>query len=174
MPITTPHPDAERIKAFEMYLAAGEGGKRVSFRQISQQLGIHSTTVRRWARVDRWDEKLQDSLGETAKRAEASGNLIKRRLRVGLLSGIEELESIIQDGERDSDKIAAVKALSEIAERMGAVSAGIDIAAKDDAGTVEFKDDIPEANSGSDPEPAGDPAGEKEEGSEEAPGSLPV
>lgn len=145
MPITTPHPDADRLKAFEMYLEAGENGKRVSYRSISQKLGVHEATIRRWARVDGWSEKLQANLGAAADRAEASGNLIKRRLRIGLLSGIRELETILMNADKDSDRIAAVKALSEIAERMGAVSVGIDIGAKDDAGTVEFKDDIKEA-----------------------------
>lgn len=173
MPITTPHPDADRIKAFEIYLAAGQGGKRVSYRAIGQKLGVHETTIRRWARVDQWGEKLNESLGETARTSEASGNLIKRRLRVGLLSGIQELEAILQGGERDSDRIAAVKALAEIAERMGAVSAGIDIGAKDDAGTVEFADDIPEAEVGRDTEPVGDLASPQEEGPEEAPGLIP-
>lgn len=146
MPVTTPHPDADRLKAFEMYLEAGENGRRVSYRSISQKMGVHEATIRRWARVDGWHEKLQANLGKAADRAEASGNLIKRRLRIGLLSGIQELETILCNADKDSDRIMAVKALAEIAERMGAVSQGIDIAAKDDAGTIEFQDDIKEAD----------------------------
>jgi hypothetical protein len=62
-----------------------------------------------------------------------------------LLSGIQELETIILNADKDSDRIAAVKALAEIAERMDAVSHNIDASQKDHAGTVEFKDDIKEA-----------------------------
>jgi transposase-like protein len=145
MASTTPHPEADRLKAFELYLAAGESGRRVSYRSISQKMGIHEATIRRWARVDGWNEKLQKNLGVAAETAEASGNLIKRRLRVGLLSGIQELETIILNADKDSDRIAAVKALAEIAERMDAVSHNIDASQKDHAGTVEFKDDIKEA-----------------------------
>ena len=139
------HPEADRLKAFELYLAAGENGRRVSYRSIAQKMGIHEATIRRWARVDNWNEKLQKNLGQAAQTAEASGNLIKRRLRVGLLSGIQELETILLNADKDSDRIAAVKALAEIAERMDAVSHNIDASQKDEAGTVEFKDDIKEA-----------------------------
>ncbi len=145
MPITTPHPEADRLKAFELYLEAGENGRRVSYRSISQKMGVHEATIRRWARVDSWNEKLQKNLGQAAATAEASGSLIKRRLRVGLLSGIQELETIILNADKDADRIAAVKALAEIAERMDAVSHNIDASQKDEAGTVEFKDDIKEA-----------------------------
>lgn len=140
-----PRPEAERLKAFELFLKAGEEGKRVSFRSISQKLGIHEQTIRRWARVDKWQERLAKNLGETAGIAEASSNVIKRRLRIALLTGLEELEQIVMGADKDSDKIAAVRALAEIAERTDALSASLDMKKADEAGTAEFVDDIPEA-----------------------------
>lgn len=141
----TPKSEAERLKAFELFLEAGENGRRVSYRAISQKMGVHEATIRRWARVDQWQEKLQRNLGEAASTAEASSNLIKRKLRGALLAGVAELETIALNGDKDSDRVAAVKALAEIAERMSAVSDNISEGPKDAAGTVEFKDDIPEA-----------------------------
>lgn len=140
-----PRPEAERLKAFEEYLKAGEMGKRVSFRSIAQKLGIHEATIRRWARVDKWQERLAKNLGESAGIAEASSNVIKRRLRIALLSGLQELEQIVMGADKDSDRIAAVRALAEIAERTDALSASLDMKKADEAGTAEFKDDILEA-----------------------------
>jgi|SRR5882724_3990209 len=141
----TPKADSERLKAFEHYLEAGENGKRVSFRAIAQKMGIHEATIRRWARVDQWNEKLQRSLGYAATAADATANHIKRRLRGALLAGVIELETIALNGDKDSDRVSAVKALAEIAEKMDAVGTNLGAGAGDAAGTLEWSDDIIEA-----------------------------
>lgn len=146
MILNTAPKDSERMKAFELYLSAGENGRRTSYRSIAQKLGVHEVTVRRWARVDKWQERLNKNLGETAQLSEATNSVIKRRLRQALLLGLEELEAIIGGAEKDADRINAIKAVAEIAAKAEALGSNIGASGKEAAGNVDFKDDIKEAD----------------------------
>ena len=120
----TPKPDAERLKAFELFLESNVSGKNRSNRQIASTLGVSAMTIGRWREVDKWDEKVGKVLTESANASESTVNALKRRVRKGLLDGLNHLQNIATDVKTPArDRIAAVKALAEIAVKMDAVVA---------------------------------------------------
>lgn len=136
-------PEADRIKAWELYLEATTGGKYRSLRSIASDLGVSAMTVGRWKEVDKWDEKLKKILAQTAGTAESTSNAIKRRVRRGLLDGLDELQALATDEKVSArDRIAAIKAISEIALKIDAVTAGA--FGKEGAAQkpVDFNDDL--------------------------------
>lgn len=137
-----PKPEAERLKAFELYLESNVEGKHRSNRQIAAALGVSAVTIGRWREVDKWDEKVSKVLVESAGASESTVNALKRRVRKGLLDGLEHLQNIATDPKTPArDRINAVKALAEIAVRMDAVVAAS--GAGQARGTVpEFDDSL--------------------------------
>lgn len=137
-------PDALRIQAFELFMSADEKGRRMTLRGISQRLGIHENTLRGWAKADEWKEKLRRHLEKAATWTQASNAELKTKMRLALNMGIDELHNIISSGEKDADRINAVKALAEIAIKADALSQQTN-----PGGSVgeahDFKDDIAEA-----------------------------
>lgn len=120
-----PRSDADRIKAFELYLHASTGGKYRSLRSIASEIGVSAMTVSRWREVDKWDEKIKKVLVQTSDTAESTSQAIKRRVRSGLLDGLDELHKMAKDRDLSAkDRIDAVKAISAIALKIDAVTAG--------------------------------------------------
>ena len=140
----TERPQADRIKAFEMYLSASTSGKSRSLRSIGAELGVSSMTISRWREVDKWDEKISKVLSEAATGAETTSNALKRRVRQGLLDGLSQLQHIAMNGAQDRDKIAAVKALADIAIRIEAITAAATAGQGEAVKTIEFDDSLPE------------------------------
>ena len=140
----TERPQADRLKAFEMYLSASTSGKSRSLRSIGAELGVSSMTISRWREVDKWDEKISKVLSEAATGAETTSNALKRRVRQGLLDGLSQLQHIAMNGSQDRDKIAAVKALADIAIRIEAITAAATAGQGEAVKTIEFDDSLPE------------------------------
>lgn len=141
----TERPQADRLKAFEMYLSASTAGKSRSLRSIGAELGVSSMTISRWREVDKWDEKISKVLSEAATGAETTSNALKRRVRQGLLDGLSQLQNIAMHGDHDRDKIAAVKALADIAIRIEAITAAATAGqGESDKKILEFDDNLPE------------------------------
>jgi hypothetical protein len=138
----TPKPDAERLKAFELFLESNTSGKHRSNRQIASTLGVSAMTIGRWREVDKWDEKVGKVLTESANASESTVNALKRRVRKGLLDGLNHLQNIATDVKTPArDRIAAVKALAEIAVKMDAVVAASG-AGSAQANVPEFDDTL--------------------------------
>lgn len=135
-------PEVDRIKAFELYLSANLAGKPRSHRQIAAELGVSSMTIGRWSKVDEWDNKVNKILSEAATGAETNANALKRRVRQGLLDGLTQLQYIATKGDKDSDKINAIKALADIAIKLDAISAA-SAASPTQKAAVVFNDDLP-------------------------------
>ena len=138
----TPRPN-EREKAFEIFLNAGKDGKVRSVRSVAQELGVHEATISRWRKIDGWDDKIQILIAQAAQAADTLTKAIKRRVRRGVLDGLDELAKIIKKSDKDADRIAAVKAMVEIGLKIDALAqAGSGMEA---SGTLpEFKDDLDE------------------------------
>src|SRR4030095_14698419 len=92
-----PRDEADRLKAFELYLNASNGGKFRSLRSIASEVGVSSVTIARWKEVDHWDDKLNKALATTANTQESTSNAVKRKVRKGLLDGIDELHKMAAD-----------------------------------------------------------------------------
>jgi hypothetical protein len=141
----TPKPDAERLKAFELFLESNTSGKHRSNRQIASTLGVSAMTIGRWREVDKWDEKVGKVLTESANASESTVNALKRRVRKGLLDGLNHLQTIATDEDTPArDRIAAVKALADIAVRLDAVVAASG-AGSAQANVPEFDDTLEDA-----------------------------
>lgn len=138
---TTPK-EAERLKAYELYLNANLQGKRRSMRSIALELGVNPTTVTRWAEMDGWSQKVHAALLQTTQAAEATQNALKRLVRRGLLDGLTELHRIATKADRESDRIGAVRAMVDIALRIDAVTAAAG-GGKDEQQPANFSDDLP-------------------------------
>ena len=132
---------AERTKAFELYMSAAATGKRRSLRSIAQELGVALKTIQRWRDADDWDPKINKILTEAAGAAETHANAIRRRVRQGLLDGLDQLNKIAKTANRDADRIHAVRALADIASKVEAIVSG---ASGADSSTAlsDFKDDV--------------------------------
>lgn len=139
-----PRPEGDRVKAFELYMTAAANGKSMSLRAIASALGVSAMTIGRWREVDQWDQKVSKVLAEAATGAETTTNALKRRVRQGLLDGLSQLQSIALNASHDRDKIAAIKALADIAIRMEAITAAAVGPGGDSKQAIEFKDDLPE------------------------------
>lgn len=136
-------PKEDRLKAWELYLEASTGGKYRSLRNIASELGVSQPTIARWKEVDKWDEQIKKTLAQTAGTAESTSQAIKRRVRRGLLDGLDELQNIATDTNlAPKDRIEAIKAISAIALKIDAVTAGA--FGKDSANTnvPEFSDEL--------------------------------
>lgn len=133
----------ERIKAFELFCEANAAGQRRSLRSIAQELGVHQVTVQGWATKDEWQTKLQRMLDQSANTTETLSQAIKRRVRSGMLDGLDELKRLAIGAKRDSDRIAATKALADIAMRMEAIAAGAGGGGKNED-LPQFQDDLAE------------------------------
>jgi len=143
-PAVTPK-DEERIKAFELYLAAEAGGKRRSFRSISQELGVHAVTVRRWYETDRWQQKVDQALRKNAKATVARVDSLKQAVRNGLADGLAELNSIvIGRASKTREKIEATRAIAEIAVKLGAITEQTEGKVGKHDQSFDFKDDLAE------------------------------
>ena len=136
-------PEGDRLKAFEMYLEASSGGKYRSLRSIASEIGVSSMTITRWRDVDKWDERIKTVLVQTAGTAESTSQAIKRRVRRGLLDGLDQLQSMATDTSLSpKDRIDAIKAISAIALKIDAVTAGA-FGKEATANTiVDFNDDL--------------------------------
>ena len=137
-----PRPEQERVKAFELFLSTSLEGKPNSLRQIASAVGVSAMTIGRWKEVDEWDLKVSKMLSEAAAGADTTANALKRRVRQGLLDGLAQLQKIALQGDKDSDKIAAVRALADIAMRMDALTA-VATAGQSKEQQVEFDDRLP-------------------------------
>lgn len=131
----------ERKKAFEIYCTATAEGRRRSFRSIAQELGVHINTVINWKNDDEWEKRLGRILDQSATTTETLSQAIKRRVRSGLLDGLDELAKIATEGKKDADKIAAVRALGDIAMKLEAISSGAGGGGKTED-LPSFKDDL--------------------------------
>lgn len=136
--------EGDRLKAWELYLQASTGGKYRSLRSIASDIGVSPMTIGRWKEVDGWDEKIKKILVQTAGSAESTSQAIKRRVRRGLLDGLDELQAIATDTNlQPKDRIEAIKAISAIALKIDAVTSG---AFGKEEGTVskpvEFNDEL--------------------------------
>ena len=138
-----PRSEGDRLKAWELYLEASNGGKFRSLRNIASEIGVSSVTIARWKEVDKWDEKLKKILVQTAGTAESTSQAIKRRVRRGLLDGLDELQAMATDTTlAPKDRIDAIKAISAIALKIDAVTSG---AFGKEGGTTnvpDFSDDL--------------------------------
>lgn len=135
--------EGDRLKAWELYLEASTGGKYRSLRSIASDIGVSPMTIGRWKDVDQWDEKIKKILVQTAGTAESTSQAIKRRVRRGLLDGLDELQAMATDTNLSAkDRIDAIKAISAIALKIDAVTAGA--FGKDAAptGVQEFNDEL--------------------------------
>lgn len=134
----------ERLKAWELYLEASNGGKYRSLRNIASEIGVSSVTIARWKEVDGWDEKLKKILVQTAGTAESTSQAIKRRVRRGLLDGLDELHNMAKDTKlTPKDRIDAIKAISAIALKIEAVTSGAFGKDASNTQTVpDFSDDL--------------------------------
>ncbi len=138
-----PRADADRLKAFELYLEASSGGKFRSLRSIASEIGVSSMTITRWRDVDKWDEKIKGVLVDSTKTAESNSQAIKRRVRRGLLDGLEELQSMAKDTALSAkDRIEAIKAISAIAVKVEAITAGAFGQDAQSAAVTAFNDDL--------------------------------
>lgn len=145
-PIDVMPREQERIKAFELFLAAEGSGKRRSYRSISQELGVHEATVRRWAKIDLWAEKVHTALRQSAKATLKRVTSLKEAVRKGLGDGLYELNVLITaNSSKPRDRIEAVRALADIAVKLGVV---IENTEDGVAGTgtqnLDFRDDVTE------------------------------
>lgn len=136
--------DAERLKAWELYLSSNTEGKPRSLRSIAGTLGLNPATVRRWASVDGWEQKVNAILSQSAQTAEATQNAIKRQVRRGLLDGLGELRRLALGAQKEADRVSAVKALVDIAIRIEAVTAAASAGKSESADVAEFNDELPE------------------------------
>lgn len=143
MPDTEPK-EAERLKAFELFLQSSQKGTPRSLRSIAATLGVAANTVQRWRNVDGWDAKVNKVLSEAAATHETTQNAIKRRVRRGLLDGLTELQRLVTQASRDSDRINAVKAIAEIALKIEAVTAAAGSGQSAAVEQADFNDDLPE------------------------------
>lgn len=134
--------DSEREKAFELFLNASKGGKIRSIRAIAQTVGVHEATITRWRKIDGWDDKIHHIITQAAQAADILTNAIKRRVRQGILSGLDELLKMVKKSEKDVDRIAAVRALVDIGLRLDAIAqAGTETGAASGSFPA-FKDDL--------------------------------
>lgn len=138
--------DAERAQAFDLFLAAEAAGKRRSLRSISQELGVHEQTVRRWMKTDAWQSKVDAALIESSKVTVARVNSLKQAVRDGLATGLNELHLILKrPGSKAREKVEAVRALADIAVKLGAIAEATgDEGAAKGSRNFDFKDDIKE------------------------------
>ena len=143
VPVNTPK-QAERLKAFELYVTAAADGKRRSFRSIAMELGGHETTITRWHHTDGWDTKVSRILDVSANTEETVSQHIKRLVRDGLTDGLRELGRLAVKAEKDQDRIQATKTLAEIASKIDAISTGAGGTDKSQARDLTFKDDLPD------------------------------
>lgn len=134
--------DAERVAAFELYISANLEGKRRSVRSIAQELGISQQTIFRWKKEDDWDVKVNATLSKAAQSAETLSNEVKRRVRLGLLDGLDSLRKIAVSADRDADKVAAVVALAKISTMVEAITQGASGSGEVSQVLPDFKDDI--------------------------------
>jgi predicted transcriptional regulator len=121
---------ADRLRAYELYLNSTLSGDRRSIRSIAQELGVNVTQVSAWKTQDRWTPRIDEALETTTALAESTSQVIKRLVRRGLISGLREIEKIINADLTKNhkvtadDKIKALRALAEISIKLDAIAQG--------------------------------------------------
>ena len=177
----TERPEADRVKAFELYMTAAQTGKPRSHRQIAAELGVSSMTIGRWSKVDDWDGKVNKILAQTAQTTETTSQAVRRRVRIGLLNGLDELQKITTDKSSSAkDKIDAVKAIAGIALKIEAFTSGAFGKEASAQKPIEFNDDLedvkwqPTTELPSPPEGSADVIEEKPLPTPEVPESPPL
>jgi hypothetical protein len=122
---SSPENEAKRLRAYELYLSAGEDGKRRSLRSISQELGVALSAVQYWRDQDGWERRLRETMLTAGRSAEMSTNQVKMALRKGLLEGVQQMYDIIQDKDgKAKDKILAFRELVSTSVRLRAIDFG--------------------------------------------------
>jgi hypothetical protein len=155
-PPQTPEQRALRLRAYELYLAVDQDGRRRSLRSIAMQVGVTLGTVQYWRKVDKWDDRVAKAMQAQTAAAGAGAKAIAALLRTSLYEHIGTLNHIARDMTlRPADRIKAVGELADIAIKLKAIDPG-DMA--DNRATLgrslDFEDDV----HGTTPPDSGGPA----------------
>jgi predicted transcriptional regulator len=139
---------ADRLRAYELYLNSTLTGDRRSLRAIAQELGVNVTQVSNWKTQDKWIARVDEALETTTALAESTSQVIKRLVRRGLISGLKEVEKIINADLKQNtkvtadDKIKALRALAEISIKLDAIAQGAGPGQGMKQAPIGFKDDL--------------------------------
>jgi hypothetical protein len=140
---------ADRLRAYELYLNSTLSGDRRSLRAIAQELGVPNQHVSKWKLEDKWESRVSEALETTTALAESTSQVIKRFVRRGLISGLKEVERIINVDLSKAkyvtadDKIKALRALAEIAIKLDAIAQGAGPGSgSSSTKPMGFKDDV--------------------------------
>lgn len=137
---TKPENEAKRLRAFELHLTASMDGKKRSIRSIAQELGVALSTVQYWRDQDGWERRVREALLTTARSADLAAAHAKMAIRDGLLKSLQAMHDVLDKGTA-REKVAAARAMAEIASRFQALDPSSLLAGKPE--DIEFEDDLP-------------------------------
>lgn len=111
------HPPERRVHAFEIWMAARRAGRPITLGDIARAVGVHQTTISRWAAQDRWHERDEGPAPATPDQR------LRRQAEQALELAITVLTRILRGRLSPADRVRAARAVGELAHRMGLLTA---------------------------------------------------